>query len=324
MFYEERGVPVKLIGLNYGDELDFTEIDKDTIVYMVDYTHCEQKADPKVKAWPMFSIRDLARSFIWLDHHSTSLADVARYAEANSVEPYFDGFQTNKFSGTELTWLYLFADEPMKASMRANTLEPTDPEYLLDVPRLIYLLGRYDVWNKEHKNWDDIVSFQYGIRLMGELKPEDDSAYERFWKEYIKDKHGFFSHIETGTTKNGEVIVKYNAIQNDDYISRHGYECDLYVPSEVFDEGPVPAPFRFFAMNTGEKGSALFNSLEGKYDAFLAYAHDGTKTNVSIYSFDTVKCNAAELCTRLGGGGHPGAAGFVITDGNPLPFKRIS
>jgi oligoribonuclease NrnB/cAMP/cGMP phosphodiesterase (DHH superfamily) len=322
---------IELLGIDYGDQLDMSKIDQFTRVIMVDYTHLIQGGPDASKARPMYEIQQSAGEFIWLDHHGTALDAVKAYKPLALDPPKvkIEGLRNTKFSGTELTWIYLFnrikTEEGYSVEIDGidfGFIKPNTEEYTSRVPRIVYLLGRYDVWDlSDEKVWSDALAFQYGIRLKGSLKPENDSSFF-WWKQVLQNKTGCVADFEATTISKGRVVLEYNDINNLDYLDRHGYACELYLPSAT-DGFSIKSHYSFFAMNTGQKGSASFNSLRGKYDAFIAYQHDGHRMSCSIYSFDPEHCNAAVLCQALGGGGHPGAAGFGVVDGQPLPFKRI-
>ena len=58
-------------------------------------------------------------------------------------------------------------------------------------------------------------------------------------------------------------------------------------------------------------GLKIFSDSRGLEQCFAAFSWDGRirKWTVHLYSLNEVKVN--EIAERFGGGGHPGAAGFV-------------
>ena len=87
------------------------------------------------------------------------------------------------------------------------------------------------------------------------------------------------------------------------YCERFGYEVQYKTNS-------------FFVLNVGNANSKIFGDLIKDYDAVIIYCNDGTKYRCSIYSQkDTFNC--AEFAEQFSGGGHKGAAGFVL---NNLPI----
>ena len=322
MYCEAHNEEIKLIPISYEDKIDYSMITKDTRVFMVDFTACDREAAPEHRAAPMFKIKELAGDFIWIDHHGTSIMDVDNYY-IKGIK--FQGVRNIKFSGTELTWMYLFDLHLTAKNNRLLSpnfgmrpiyeLSPDDPIYYKQVPRIIYLLGRYDVWAKHLESWNEILAFQYGMRLYGDWKPEDDVSFKK-WRKLI------FGHemcnFEGKVTRQGNIVLEYLEVNDANYIGSFGYEVEVKYDDESYSD------FKFFAVNGGQKNSNVFKSLEGKYDAFIVYIHTGKEWTVSIYSFNPKHCNVALICKEFGGGGHPGAAGFVWPLDKPLPFTPIN
>ena len=91
-------------------------------------------------------------------------------------------------------------------------------------------------------------------------------------------------------------------------------------------------------LNTSSKGSMMLGNCFGsddnkliQYNYACIYSHNGSKFTVSIYCNkpDTTPkwerhigkiYDASDICKRFDGGGHPGAAGFVI---DSIPFCNI-
>lgn len=119
----------EMISINYGQEFNFEKINKNEIVFMVDF--CLQPFDLMEK---LSSISHLH----WIDHHKTAID------EAHSRGFLASGGQLieNGKAGCELTWQYI---------------HPT-----LKMPVAVHLLGRYDVWDHSEVN---TLPFQYGMRI---------------------------------------------------------------------------------------------------------------------------------------------------------------
>lgn len=317
-YFEEE---ITLIPINYGHKIEYSQIDKDTRVFMVDFTLCDRDAEPQHRAEPMARINELAGEFIWIDHHGSSIADVNNYIEKLELK----GVRDTRFSGTELTWLYLFnrTSERGMFPKNINQVSPSfgyipisdlstrNPNYCADIPRIIYLLGRYDVWDHQLDNWDDILAFQFGMRIYGDWKPENDEAYREWTRLFYNHNIAAF---EKQVISQGVTVLAYLNFNNSENVKNSGYEAVL-----TFKDG-TQSEHTFFALNSSLKNSGVFDSIRGKYDAYIAYSHNHKGWSISIYSFDPKICNAADLCVKFGGGGHPGAAGFVWPQEKPLPF----
>lgn len=174
------------------------------------------------------------------------------------------------------------------------------------VPAIVRCLSDYDVWNKESGlGWDTVVAVQYALRSKIRLNVliALSYLYDHF-KENMKDNE--IDLIFYDLAKEGRAIINYMACKNEDEVSRYSFEA--YV-----DEVKV------MAMNTAEFSSKVFDSLtpdwlDGrKIKALMPFCiMPCGKVRFSLYECveDSVDC--CEVSKRFGGGGHAGAAGFVI------------
>lgn len=129
----------QLIGVNYGDEVPWDLINKDTLVVIVDFSF--PMAD-------MHRIQAEAKDLVWIDHHKSAI-------EAAGKEDFYSpGIRRIGDAGCELAWEYFFDIGTM--------------------PRSVRLLGRYDVWAHHDP---EVLPFQMGLRLYN-TSPERDSTWK--------------------------------------------------------------------------------------------------------------------------------------------------
>lgn len=122
---------VELIGVDYGDFIDWTTMQRGEKVYIVDFSFPIQQ---------MRVLNDFCQLF-WIDHHATAINEAQREdLECRTGEFVLDASK----SGCELTWEHLYPGEQM--------------------PRAVSLLGRYDVW--DHSALPGIVEFQQAMKLL--------------------------------------------------------------------------------------------------------------------------------------------------------------
>jgi uncharacterized protein len=252
----------EMIGINYGDSFPWEKIEANEVVWLVDF--CLQPFTEMVR------LNELA-ILNWVDHHKTSLE------EADSVNFVAAGLQLLEIgkAGCELTWQVL--------GMTA-------------MPRAVFLLGRYDVW--DHHNHPGALKFQYGIRNVGDTSPDN----QELWQRYLLDQVGDFT---ARTVRDGAALLAYESQQNEAYVKSCAFELE-------FDG------LRCIAVNKGLTNSLVFKSVydPSKHDAMLTFVRRPGKWTVSLYA-DKPEVDVSAICKARGGGGHKGASGFQCQN---LPF----
>jgi len=265
-----RHPDVELLGWTYGDSIPSEQIaDADRII-LVDISF-----PPDV----MLEI-GTNRSIIWIDHHQTAIEDAT-----NGRYDLVPGLRRSGTAACELCWEYFYPEEPL--------------------PRAVWLIGQWDVWNwPKLPEKDEIEAFQFGLR-----KEDTDPQNDRLWQELFSDREddlyrcgghrGLGRHI----TRDGEVIIKYKNKQKTRMASST-FETEI--------DG-----HRVLALNAGG-GSAVFDSVWSKHPdcvAMLSFVWRGDKWTCSLYSDRGFDCSS--VAKAHGGGGHAGAAGF---ESQKLPF----
>lgn len=174
------------------------------------------------------------------------------------------------------------------------------------VPAVVRCLSDYDVWNKESGlGWDTVVAVQYALRSKIRLNVLRALSYlYDHFKENMKDNE--VDLIFYDLAKEGRAIINYLAGKNEQEVSACSFEA--YV-----DEMKV------MAMNTSGSGSKVFDSLtpdwlDGrKIKALMTFCiTPNYKVRFSLYECAKNSVDCCEISKRFGGGGHAGAAGFVI------------
>jgi uncharacterized protein len=157
----------EMIGINYGDEFPFDRIQKDEVVYMVDF--CLKPFNL------MTQILDITSNFIWIDHHKTAIKDY------NKQDIKIEGLRVDGTAACELTWQYIYG-------------EP--------IPYCVELLGRYDIWN--HTN-PDVLPFQFGMKVFDTI-PESKIWLQVFasdeeWYKEVMEKGKIISAYQEKANK---------------------------------------------------------------------------------------------------------------------------
>ena len=185
-----------------------------------------------------------------------------------------------KPSGALATWQFLFPDKPVHDAVT----------YTSD----------YDTWTYDFG--EHTKRFEAG---MSALNSSPDS---KLWIDLLSD-----DVITRTTTMNlvldtGNIIVEHRKITNKKIVEKYGFSCEF--------EG-----YKVLACNAPTANSILFDSVfdKAEYDILSVFASNGKKVMISLYS-EKSNINCADIASKYGGGGHPGAAGFQIES---IPFTNI-
>ena len=218
-----------------------------------------------------------AKSIRWIDHHRSAIAEWNK----NDVVPngaVMEVFLDERQAGCELAWKVLFPHKEMPFGVR--------------------LLGRYDVW--DHRD-PLTIPYQHGVRSA----PNEPDEYQKTWRFVFADS-------ETGawtqeTLARGRLLLDYQSRTDASAVAETWFPLHF-------------AGYAWQACNRLGKGSAFFQSVwDGtEFDGMLSFGWHGQnrKWQIGLYSDrDGMDCGA--IAKQHGGGGHPGAAGFLC---DRLPF----
>jgi len=218
------------------------------------------------------------KNLIWIDHHISAIN------EMNAA--LFNGLRDVKFSACELTWKYLF---PSK-----------------DMPEIVRLLGRYDCFG--HKGTSEetkVLEFQYGAR---QIISNNEQAYEWLQNCMIeqKNKPKEFAPCEFRIWESGKSIYAYLCTD-----AKQAYQNRFTI---YFGE------YAFCAINKERFNPINFGIQYHNDRADDVYFYDGCacfyrrsdgKWSFSLYN-DNGIVDCSIIAKSFGGGGHKGAAGFVV------------
>ncbi len=182
----------ELIGINFGDDFPWDDIEVDETVFMVDFS-----------LQPFAGMDTLNRGcdLIWIDHHKSAVDDALDF-NADQLHKV-DGRVidlSNSVTGIgacALVWDYCYPGK--------------------DRPKAVQLLAEYDVWN--HTDMFTLP-FQWGIRMMN-TKPDEANG---LWGSILSDD---FSDITQQILQQGNIILKYVAQDNRKYMEACGFETEL-------------------------------------------------------------------------------------------------
>jgi oligoribonuclease NrnB/cAMP/cGMP phosphodiesterase (DHH superfamily) len=239
--------------IDYGYPFPWDEIDKDDTVYMVDFS-----LEPFSEMEKLNSLCKLE----FIDHHKTVIE------ELENKNCHIPGLRVNGIGACHLTWMYLFPDEK--------------------VPKSVFWLGKYDVWQLN----EDIIDFQYGMNAVAEGYTVPGS---NFWVKLFTGE----SEIQT-IKNNGRIIRVYEEQRDKQRVRSCSFERTLF--------GKY---FSLCCSTSGKTSSRLFDSVENrdKYDLLCWFS---TMTNgkwkITLCT-ENPDIDAGEICKALGGGGHKAIGG---------------
>lgn len=167
-------------------------------------------------------------------------------------------------------------------------------------PRIVTLIGRYDVWDKAF--WPDAFHCMIGLKATDASDPKNP-----IWESLLNDDRAAEKLVSCGA-----VINAYLKTQNAETCRRRAFAAKI---------NGVPV----VACNNAIAGSDLFDSVwdENKFDAMCRFAHASNgRWDVSLYS-EKAGVDCAKIAESYGGGGHKGAAGFVVDEFEDINFTDV-
>lgn len=262
----------QLYPLDYYDELPLEEMNEGSVLYFLDIF--PQPYEEKYN--DIISKGVKPDNIIVCDHHKTFLdSEVSKKVKGNSQLG---------LSGCELTYMYFHNSESKW------------------VPTWVRLLGRYDVWDKSDINkWEnEILPFQYGARSRN-TEPcsieHPDSLWSIIYKKSIYELEFFIDSI----IREGKTILENEKIENKRIMDNHSFDA-------LFNKT------KCLVCNTNKYSSQVFESkwdpLEYYFMMPFSFVSEG-KIRASLYTTHE-GVDVSTIAKSLGGGGHKGAAGFVV------------
>jgi len=158
------------------------------------------------------------------------------------------------------------------------------------MPYGIQLIGDYDAWRLRLPN---VMEFRAGIEI------EDQSPLSAMWPRLFESRKAVEDIIQAGM-----ICIHYRDQYCADMMKQFGFETEL--------DG-----IQAYVCNVFRFGSPGFGATFKAYPMCIAFAFDGSRFTVSLYS-ERKDIDCAAIAKKFGGGGHHGAAGFVC---DQLPFK---
>jgi oligoribonuclease NrnB/cAMP/cGMP phosphodiesterase (DHH superfamily) len=257
----------ELLGYEYGDRVP--GISGFEAVYLVDISIKE-----------LLEMPDAGHRIVWIDHHQTAIAQWDR--------PNIPGRRLDGVAACRLCWQWFNGGE--RAS-REDYVERRVKE-----PKLVRLLGEYDIWDKRDPDADFL---QYGLRA--ERMDWQD------WQDALKQDDPLWL---SARLQAGKIIARYKANTNATLIEGRGW-TGLWLD-------------QIFLVLNGHGNSHVFEAgIRPKHSGLLLWSHDGRKVTVSLYGVPHRPDNDLSVIARMmGGGGHRQACGFSLSLGSWVEILR--
>jgi len=259
----------ELCGINYGQEIDYNNISKDDIIYMVDFSL--QPFTKMVQLAAHIGMNNL----IWIDHHISTIKEAESVMlVSKGIEITFNnvcpGKRQDGKAGCELTWEVLFPDR--------------------EIPEAVRLLGRYDVWDLQ----PNVLRFQYGFRL-NDSNPDNQALWIDYFEDFCEEN---CTGIMEQTINDGETIIRYQKQENEKYVKSCAFEV-------LFEGYKAIACNKM--LNNSQFFESIWDNT--KYDIMISFGlHKNGFWTFSFYT-DKPGVDVSLLAKKLGGGGHKQASG---------------
>jgi len=278
--YDIENNSIDFLRFNYGQPIpDLLEYDQ---VIMVDISFpAETMKDIRLR---------LKAKFIWIDHHISAINDNNKWIDVEDDDDLtfpFNGLRNTEFAACELTWKFLFPNEPM--------------------PEIVRLLGMYDSFR--HKGTSEeqkVLEFQYGAR-------QCISNYE----EAYKNLTSILPRVEDIQRK-GSYIYQYLCTEaKQSYKNGFPIQFAFKIPNvPLIKEGDQFHTYKFICINKERFNPVNFGidyHADGYDGAACFHRTSNGKWAFSLYN-DNGKVDCSLIAKQYGGGGHKGAAGMILTD----------
>lgn len=237
----------------------------------------------------------------WFDHHASSLEMLDKLNPLSQdalILKTLPGIRNVGYCATELVWIYYNPNEP--------------------IPRAIELIDDYDSFKLK---WPESMYLNYAFySVKGLMDINPKSADWSYLTAGYSDPWHRMNDPVNAENRSPKVLLDRLL----DYGKMYKEVIDDH-NARVMKENGFTARIRGFEdttavfLGTSDYGSMVFGDYlrtkdhpDGKYDAAISMRIMGDIIDCSVYTPEDAKPNAKEIAEKFGGGGHAGAAGFII------------
>ncbi len=273
---------VECVPINYNGLFPLDTIRPGEWVYIVDFS-----IEPDI----MLKLLAITSNVTWIDHHRTA---IEKYDE--SELDHMDaiaGIRSTEKAACALTWEFFFPDDNM--------------------PVAVQLIADRDIWTFRYGQ--TTKDFHNGLLALDTNPDPKPGPYATapcvcIWHDLLSRPNPPFStevsrRAVDRILHDGQAIGAFREQWSESYCKAWAFEAEI--------DG-----HKALCANIGKTGSELFG--EGALDDWpilSTFVYDGEKFVVSLYSSQV---DVGRIAEKYGGGGHPGASGFMSQE---LPYQRM-
>lgn len=266
--------------LNYDKEPALEKVKLGDTVYITDYSFTNDQYRH------LLNLVGDEGHVIWCDHHITA---IERYQKEDDL--FLEGIRSTKYCGAVLTWCYLHDIDT------EDIEEMSYDEMCSRLPKYLRIVDAWDTWKLDSRYREDAEALNTSVasRLSMELFEEMVDClqdyidtgkayidYKNQWSKEFRDKYMFYKHISG-------------------------------------DNFGVNRTIKTAVLNLGCGNSLYFGDVINDVDVCITMCFNGEQWVCSFYSNkEDIDCSI--MASRLGGGGHKGAAGCTINQLTPPMF----
>lgn len=291
---------IKTVTVDYDCNEDEIETDANTVVYVVDYTFSSEK---------MEYLYNASKNLIWVDHHGTALDRMRNYKDGALWG--LDGIRFDGVAACELMWVLYKYGDPTEIVVENGHVVELDFRIINpfvgfitnvqeEIPIGTYWASDNDTFAHNDKRSIPVASLIKSI-LPGKTGRFSHTAlYDMYFGE---DSNNFIDYL----VKKGEEIFAEEEKEMEE-LCKTGYPSKLIIDLKESTE-----EYSVFVIDSVKFNSLMFKTVVGEYDLFIKHHEANTCHKFTMYRGNSERgqsIHCGKLCLELGGGGHPGAAGF--------------
>lgn len=269
---------IDFIEMNYPEKFPITSINKGDTVWIVDY---------HILLEEMKQLLSITTDVHWIDHHASAIKDYENFNKK------VRGLATEKYAGCVLTFIYCSLMDSIDISDWREWPEEYIDADTAGVPQFIRYIGDYDTKTLQYQ---DTRPFFFGLNSIP-TKPANvkEDGYN-IWVLLMNWDANTTSYI----IEKGKSICDYRKLFLKEYFDSYGFITKF--------EGYSTA-----VVNVSNFGDEALWPAQGCVDILMTFVYSGNddKWKFSLYS---EKVDVSVIASKRGGGGHPGASGFSLSN----------